>query len=81
MVGNVSRNTLGEIYFATRPGRDFEIMVSELGTLILDLQLNGDECLDRWTSGECPNCSTYAEQGEPFCRDCGADLKDFMDDE
>lgn len=81
MVGNVSKKFSGDMYFIVRPGKDFETMASELGTLVLDLQSNGDECLERWTSNKCPNCRRYVEMGESFCRDCGANLKELMGNE
>lgn len=52
MVGSVSRSDINSIYFACKPGPDFNQMSAELGSLILDLQLNGDECLDRWVVDE-----------------------------
>ena len=48
LVGKASKLTLNEIYFAVKPGPDFDKMASELGTLILDLQVHGDECFERW---------------------------------
>ena len=50
-LGKVSKEAMNEISFTCKPGRDFDKMLGELGTLILDLQTYGDDCIDRWLLG------------------------------
>ena len=50
--GNIGSSQKGMISFSVKPGRDFDLMSRELGTLILDLQQNGDSCLYKWIVGK-----------------------------
>ena len=47
-VGRVGSETVGDLFFRIYPGKDFSRMANELGALIIDLQTNGDSCLERW---------------------------------
>ena len=49
--GNIGSSQKGTISFTVKPGADFDLMSRELGTLILDLQQNGDTCLYKWVLG------------------------------
>lgn len=60
-LGNVSRNDAENIYFSMKPTPEFHAMASELGTLILDLQTNGDECLPRWMRQQTPGADDDRE--------------------
>ena len=47
-IGNVGCDNSRNIKFLVKPGKDFDTLSRELGTLVLDLQQNGDKCLYRW---------------------------------
>ncbi|MBR2255494.1 MAG: hypothetical protein IJ856_06795 [Candidatus Methanomethylophilaceae archaeon] len=47
-VSGASRKEESEISFAMIPGDEFENMANEIGAIIVDLQENGEACIDRW---------------------------------
>lgn len=67
LAGKTSESDLKEIYFSAIPGKDFDKVAIELGSLILDLQTNGDDCIGRWIStkqtipGENANNTPYID--------------------
>ena len=46
--GNIGTTHRGTLCFPVKPGADFDLMSRELGTLVLDIQQNGDSCLYKW---------------------------------
>lgn len=51
-VSGVSDNEERSMAFYMVPTNEFKTMASEIGALIIDLQTQGDECIEKWTSSE-----------------------------
>ena len=48
----VADNEERSMAFYMVPTNEFKTMASEIGALIIDLQTQGDECIEKWTSSE-----------------------------
>lgn len=51
-VAGVSENEERSMVFYMVPTAEFRTMASEIGALIIDLQTNGDDCIDKWANSE-----------------------------